>query len=432
VRRDLGGSTATLQWLTAAYLLPFAVLLITGGRLGDIFGRRRIFLIGATGFTLASLACATAQTSGMLLGFRAAQGAFGALLIPQGFGVIKEVWPQEQIQKAFAMFGPVMGLSAVCGPILAGSLIDANLGGSSWRAIFLLNLPLGIAAVIGATRLFPSNRVVHEGKVDLVGIVAVGAAMLAIVYPLVEGRERGWPAWMFVLIAGGLVLLGVFARRTLHSTDGRPTLVEPSLLRNGVFISGLAVATSYFAAMSGLMLTFSLFAQLGLHYSPLHAGLSMAPLPLGIAITAPTSFALVNKLGRVVAQLGLGLLAAGMVLLAAMVAHSGAGTSTWTLVPGTFLSGLGMGYVLAPLFNFVLAGVEDHEVGSASGVLNAIQQTASALGIAVVGTILFAFLDDGSSSWDAFAWTLVCTLGLLAISALLVFRLPRMPRPEAA
>jgi MFS family permease len=325
-----------------------------------------------------------------------------------------------------------MGLSAVCGPILAGTLIDANIGGSSWRAIFLLNLPLGVAAVLGAARLFPRSRALAGGTMDVPGVAVVGAAMFAIVYPLVEGHDRGWPAWMFVLLATGVAALGWYARRIVHAPDGRPTLVEPSLLRNGVFLSGLTVATAFFAAMSGLMIVSSLFIQLGLGFSPLHAGLTMAPLPLGIALTAPASFALVPKLGRRVLHLGLGVLTVGMVLLAAMVEHRGLASTSWTFVPGALVCGLGMGFVLAPMFNVILNGVEDAEVGSASGVLNAIQQMASALGIAIVGTVLFSFLDAGKTPSTAFAGTMLATIGLLVLAALLVFRLPHEARAEEA
>lgn len=430
VRADLGGSPSFLQWLTTAYLMPFAVFLITGARLGDIYGRRRLFIIGAVGFTTASLLCGLAQNPAEILSTRALQGAFGALLIPQGFGILKEVWPEDQIQKAFAAFGPVMGLSAVLGPILAGSLIAWNVGGSSWRAIFLLNLPLGIAAVVGSIRSFPKSRALHEGKLDVIGIVVVGAAMFAIIYPLTEGQEHGWPLWMFVVLAAGLALMGGYARTMLRAGEGRPTLIEPSLLRNGVFLSGLTVAVAFFSAMSGMMITFSIFAQLGLGYSALHAGLTMAPLPLGIAFAAPASFALVGKLGRTLLHVGLAVLAIGLVLIATMAMHAGAGTTTWTLVPGTLVSGIGMGFIMAPLFNVILNGVEDIEVGSASGVLNAAQQMASALGIAIVGTLLFHFLANGKTSWDAFGITLLCTIGLLVLAAVLVFRLPHDVRAD--
>ena len=197
IRRSLGGGTGTLQWLIAAYTLAFAVLLVTGARLGDIFGRRRLFLIGSAGFTLMSVACAVAPSPGLLIVFRALQGAFGALLIPQGFGMLKEVFPDEEMPKVFAAFGPTMGLSAIIAPILAGVLISADLLGTGWRLVFLINLPVGAIAFATALKVLPRGAS-HPGvRLDVIGMILVGLAMVGIVYPLIQGREDGWPSWTF-------------------------------------------------------------------------------------------------------------------------------------------------------------------------------------------------------------------------------------------
>src|ERR1700735_323638 len=210
IRRDLGGGTSTLQWLSAAYTLAFAVLLVTGARLGDIFGRRRLFLIGAAGFTTMSAACAAAPSPALEIAFRALQGGFGALMIPQGFGMLKEVIPESEMPKVFATFGPVMGLSAIAAPILAGALIDANLWGTGWRLVFLINVPVGLFALITAWRVLPRGAS-HPGvRLDVPGMLLVGLGLVAIIYPLIQGREDGWPAWIFAMLAAGVALLIAF------------------------------------------------------------------------------------------------------------------------------------------------------------------------------------------------------------------------------
>src|SRR5690349_6909083 len=203
IRADLGGSATTLQWLGAAFRLAFAVLLIMGGRLGDLFGRRRVFIVGIVGFTTASALCAAAPTPGTLIAARVVQGAFGALLIPQGFGMIKEVFAEDEITKAFAAFGPVMGLSAVAAPVLGGALTDGDLAGLGWRSIFLVNVPLGVAGLVGALRVMPRTGGRPGTRLDPLGAVIATAAAFALIYPLVQGRELDWPGWTFAMLAAG-------------------------------------------------------------------------------------------------------------------------------------------------------------------------------------------------------------------------------------
>ncbi len=428
IRADLHGGAATMQWLVAAYTLAFAVLLITGARLGDLFGRRRLFVAGIAGFSTASALCAVAPSAGFLIAARAAQGAFGALLIPQGFGMIKQVFPEQELTKAFAMFGPVMGLSAVAAPIIGGALVDADLFGSGWRSIFLVNLPLGLAGLIGALRVMPRAGRTPGTRLDPGGAMIAGAAAFAVIYPLVEGRELGWPAWTFALLAAGIAgfaLFGVYERRHRERA-----LITPSLLANRAFTSGIVVAVCFFAAMIGLNLVISLFCQVGEHFSPLRTGLTLAPFALGIAVSAPVSYPVAQRVGRISIQGGFALMGAGFVLLALMVHAAGAHVSTWTLVPGELVGGMGMGLSLPPLFDFILAGVADHEVGSASGVLNAIQQLGASLGIAVLATVFFAYLDDPAPPFRAMASTTLLALVPLGLAFLAAFRLPHKARPE--
>ena len=428
IRAALGGSASTLQWLPAGYTLAFAVFLITGARLGDMFGRRRLFLIGSAGFTVMSAACAVAPSMEVLIVFRVLQGSFGALMIPQGFGMIKEVFDDEEITKVFGAFGPVMGLSILAAPILAGALVEANLWGVGWRLVFLINVPIGVAAFAGAVRVLP-RTVAHPGiRLDIGGMVLIGVALSVIIYPLIQGRAAEWPVWTFLLLAAGAVLLGAFAlwERRPH---GDP-LIEPGLLANRTYTSGILVALAFFGAFGGLVLCVSLFAQLGERFSPVHAGLTLMAMVVGMIAGMGAGFALVKPLGRHLLHIGVAIVAAGAVVLAMSVTGTRT-ASTLDLAPGLFLFGLGAGLSIGQLFDFILAGVGMNEVGSASGVLEAVQQVSSALGVAALGTVFFSAF-TGSDPTHALAVTAWACLVPLAGTFLLLFKLPmhaREPQP---
>jgi EmrB/QacA subfamily drug resistance transporter len=428
VRHDLGGGASTLQWISAGYTLAFAVLLIAGARLGDIFGRRRVFLVGLGGFTLFSAVCAAAPSMPVLIGSRALQGAFGALMIPQGFGFIKQVFPrQEEFDKAMGFVGPASGLPLLAAPVLAGALIDANLWHIGWRLVFLINVPIGIIALILAVPTMPDSAKRAGLKLDGAGVGLIGLALVAIIYPLVQGREDGWPLWTFALLALGLVLGFAFLRHERRHQDN--ALIEPSLLANRTYLSGIAVVLFFFGGFSGLLLCVSLFGQLGEGWSPIHAGLALTPMVIGIILGMTASFALVNRLGRRLLHVGILLIAAGDICLALVLtgAHS---ASTWDLVPGLLLTGIGAGTSFAQLFGFVLNSVNMDEVGSASGVLEATQQLSTSLGVAVLGTIFFSAFSHhpATHALQITAWA--CLVPLVG-AFLLVFGLPLKSRDES-
>ncbi|MEU3774988.1 MFS transporter [Streptomyces sp. NPDC032472] len=426
IAADLGGGREVAQWLQAGYTLPFAVLLITAGRLGDRFGRRRLFLLGAAGFTLASVLCALAPEPGTLIAARALQGACGALLLPQGFGIVKDSFPQAELAKAFGLFGPVMGLCAVGGPVAGGLLTGADLFGTGWRMVFLVNLPLGLAALAGAVRWIPGGASDPGLRLDVPSMLLAGAASGALVYPLVQGRELGWPLWALALLAAGPAGFLWFARLQRR----RPSpLMAPGLSANRAYTGGILVAVVFFAAFTGLTLVLSLFLQGPLGLSPQGAGYAIAPVALGIAVTAGPAGSLARRHGRTVIQAGIALTAAGLVVLAVLAGAAGGVHDGWRLLPGTLATGLGMGLVIPPLFDVILAGVADEEVGSASGVLNAVQQLANAVGAALLVTVWSAFTDHGRTASAALAGTALVTAGLLAAALLLSVRLPRRARP---
>lgn len=426
VRAELGGGTASMQWWAAGYTLAFGVLMIVGARLGDIYGRRRVFLAGIAGFTLASIACALAPSPDALIATRVLQGGFGALLIPQGLGVIKNVFPPKEMGGAFAAFGPVMGMAAIAGPILAGWLTEADLLGTGWRMIFVVNVPLGVLGLIGALRFMPESRSSVRMRLDPLGAVLISTASLAIIYPLVQGRELGWPAWTFALLAAGVALLGVFALAE-RRTHGTP-MIEPGLLRNRAYTSGLIVGVVFFAGFAGLCMVVSLFLQLGLRFSPEHAGLTLIPMSLGTAITAGGSYALMPRFGRKVLQAGLVIIVGSLLGLAATVSSGGTGLSSLDLVPALAVFGLGLGFVFGPLFNVILAGVGKHEVGSASGTLNAIQQLGNSIGVALLATIFFSVIDHGHGSPTAMIRTVLIAAALVTVAFGLSFLLPKEAR----
>lgn len=426
IRHDIGGGESTLQWILAAYTLTFAVGLITSARLGDLVGRRRMFLIGMVGFTLASLLCGLAPTAGVLIAARVLQGLFGATMIPQGLAMVRASFHPDDLQKAFIPFGPVMGLAAVLGPILAGFLIDADLFGSGWRAIFWINVPVGVVAAYLAWRYLPRNLERDpDARLDPVGAILLTVASVLLIYPLVQGQEQGWPAWMFAMLVGSALFFAAFVvseRRSSHP------VIEPSLFSHRQFVMGLVFLGTFFTAMAGFNLAGNLFLQYGLHYTPLHTGLTMVPLALGLSIGAAASGAALGpRFGRTVLHAGLLISVVGLLLMWWTIGHQGLALTGWQLAPSFTVMGLGMGLIFAPLFDIILASLGDREVGTGSGLLNAVQQFCGALGVAVLGSAFFHWL-PAHGFVTAIRWLTLLTAACYAVAFLVVFLLP----PRAA
>jgi EmrB/QacA subfamily drug resistance transporter len=391
---ELYASASALQWIIGGYSLAFAVGLIGGGRLGDVYGRKRMFMIGSAGFVVFSIACSCAVSPTMLIVCRLLQGVAAAALIPQGFGIMHDVFAEEELGKAFTVFGPVIGLSAVLGPILGGALIAANTFGAGWRLIFLVNLPLGLVAAIGAARLMGESRSARRPDLDLIGTAIAALAMGLLIYPLIQGRDAGWPAWTYLMIAGSaaaFAVLVLWSRR--ERSHGRDAIVEPSIFGHRAYSAGIASVLVVFAGMIGTLLSITLFLQLGEHFSAIHAGVSVAPFALGSAIGATVAGALLApRFGRLALQLASVVLAGGVWWMHAVLVSHALTTSSWDLAPPMLVAGIGIGAIVAPLFGFILVSVSGEEVGSASGVMNAIQQLGGALGVAAIGTLFFSTL----------------------------------------
>ncbi|MEU4820870.1 MFS transporter [Actinomadura sp. NPDC023710] len=376
VHTDLGGRVAAIQWFTAAYTLVFALLLIGGGRLGDRHGRRRIFRLGVAGFGLASLACALAPSAGVLIGLRAVQGAFAAAVIPQTFGLIRAMFSGSELPKALGCIGPVMGLAAVCGPVLGGVLTQA----ASWRWVFLVNVPLTLA-VLAVAPLLPEDRAPSRPRLDPLGTALALTGSGLVVYPLVQGT------WDASLIAAGLVVLALFGLHQRRSARaGRRPLVEPSLFTGRGFPAALATSVLFFAAMNGLMLAVVLYVQLGLGRDTITSALTLLPWSAAMgAASWITGAHLVPRFGARVMHAGLAVMLAG-VLAAIWAFHAHDGYPP-PLPAALALAGLGVGLFTTPFFTTALKPVKAHETGSAAGLLNAVQQFGGTLGVAVIGSV---------------------------------------------
>ncbi|MGH2814694.1 MAG: MFS transporter, partial [Actinomycetota bacterium] len=359
-------------------------------RLGDIYGRRRLFMTGMAGFVLASALCGLAQSMGMLIGSRVFQGLMGAIMFPQILSVIQVTFPPRERGTAFGMFGATIGLATITGPLVGGLLINADLLGLGWRPIFLVNVPIGIAALAVATRFLVESKAPRALRPDPIGVVIVTTGLLLLVYPLVQGRDLDWPLWTFLSMAASVLVLigfGVYERHK-KARDGSP-LVDMDLFRQRSFVPGLLVAGIFFMGIPAFFLTFSLWLQIGLGFSALHAGLTGAPFAVGSAVASAASVRLAPNLGRRILSIGALLLVAGMVALIWTVDRYDGAVHSWQLLPALLVCGLGLGCVIAPLVNVILAGIRGQDAGAASGVLSTVQQVGGAVGVALIGVIFF-------------------------------------------
>ncbi|MFI5759148.1 MFS transporter [Streptomyces sp. NPDC051569] len=396
IERDLEATFGAIQWITAGYALAFAAGLITGGRLGDIFGRKRLFLIGITGFTIASALCGFAANSEMLVGSRLLQGAMAAMMVPQVLAIIHVTFPAHERGKVFGMFGAIVGLGAVSGPLLGALLTQWNLFGLEWRPIFLINLPVGIAGVLLGRKFITESKAPKALRLDLVGVVMVTVALLMLVYPLTRGRELGWPLWGHLCMVGSLGVFAAFVAYEKYKTrkDGSP-LVELALFRVKSFAAGIVVQLTFGVVLGIFFLVWTLYMQIGLGWTPLHAGLTGIPFSLAVSVAAGLSVEkLVPRFGRKVLQAGALTMATGLLLYIWETGRYGMDIVSWQMILPLTVMGLGMGLIVAPLTDAVLSEVPREHSGSASGLINTTQQMGNALGLGLVSVVFFGVVDD--------------------------------------
>lgn len=403
IQNNLHASYSAIQWLIAGYLLSFATLLITGGRMGDVFGYKKLFLTGVAGFTLASLLSGLAWNPGVLIAARLIQGSMAALMVPQVMSLMQVMFSPKERQGVMGLFGALGGLAASLGPIIGGLLIKWNIAGLDWRPVFLINIPVGIFAFIAGMEALPEGKSEHPLKLDFTGTLVVVVLFGLIIFPLVQGRELGWPLWTFVMMLAALPVLGIFVwyERRKWKLDGSP-LVVPSLFRTHTFVTGLLVNVAFEAMFIGYFLIFTLMLQAGLGFSVIKAALTGIPFAVGIGFAiGALGNKLLPKLGRNVIVIGLFLLGVGYAAIALLIRHYGLDLSPWALSPALLAAGIGAGLTMAPIFGVVLQDVDVRHAGSASGVLSAIQQVGGAVGIALIGVIFFGLLTNNATAQAA-------------------------------
>lgn len=438
LERELGATEAQLQWIVATFTLTFALLQVIAGRLGDIRGHRRMVLLGVAGFVVASAVCALAPTVPVLLVGRILQGATGALVVTQSLSIFQISFPPHERATIFSLFGAVSGIAAAVGPPLGGLLLAADVAGLSWRPIFLINLPIGLATLVGAWLYVRESRSSRPTGMDLRGAALLTVALLALLFPLVQGDSLGWPWWAIGMMVASVPLFALFwySQRSTEEAGGSP-LVPPALFRQRAFVTGLSVCLAFFGAAFSLFFIFTIYLQRGAGYTALDAGLTTMAAPIATIVGAALSSALVRRFGVRMLTVGVLITAAGQLGLL-LTAAAGA-TGAWQQVPGLALAGLGVGLVVGPIVDLVLERIRHEDAGSASGVLNTADQLGVATGIALAGTVFFSRTGDlprsGADTLDAVAGGLVSALfvniGLLLVSAVLTAFIPRNRRGDA-
>lgn len=436
IRQDAGASWSQIQWITAGYALAFAAGLITGGRLGDIHGRKRLFLLGIGGFTLASALCGFAANPEMLVASRILQGGMAAMMVPQVLSIVHATFPAHERGKVFGLFGAIVGLGAVSGPLLGALLTEWNLFGLEWRPIFLINLPVGIAGLILGSRFITESKAPKALKLDIVGVVLVTLGLLMLLYPLTRGRELGWPLWGYASMVGALGVFGALVayERRKAARDGSP-LVELSLFRVRSFAAGVAVQTVFGIALGVFFLVWTLYMQTGLGWSPMKAGLTGVPFSIAVSTAAGMSVQkLVPRFGRKVLQAGALTMVVGVLLYIWESERYGLGIAPWQMALPLVVMGAGMGLIFAPLTDAVLSEVPREHAGSASGLINTVQQMGNALGLGLVAVVFFGEIGDrltASEVGPAFVNAFQHALGWVALVMfaifLLMFALPKRP-----
>ncbi len=426
IEHDLAAGPALLELVVGGYGVAYAVLLVLGGRVGDSLGRRRLFLVGMAAFGVTSLACGLAPNAWTLVAARVAQGAASALMLPQVLATIQATTEGPRRARAMSLYGATGGLSMVAGQILGGLLVAADLGGTGWRAVFLVNVPVVVLGLVLAARTVPDTRAGRPAAVDVPGTLLLALALVSLLLPLTEGRAAGWPLWTWVS-------LGVFpvAAAAFYVTErradrkGHTPLVPPSLLRLESLRRSLALLMPFSVGFGGFMFVLAVTLQQGLDMGPVTAGLALAPMAVaffGASLAGPR---LITRFGSRIVTAGGVIQAAGIALLLATLRHGWPDLGVAVLAPGIALAGLGQGFQMPVLMRLTLSDVPADRAGAGSGVMITAQQSAVALGVATLGSLFLALVPTAGMR-AAVSTTLLVQLGLIALTVLLSLRLPRM------
>lgn len=433
LQRAFDATDSQIEWVVAIYILTFALLLLPMGRLGDVIGRRRMFIAGVCVFTFGSALCGLAPTVYGLVAARVVQGIGGAMMTPQTLAIVPALFAPKERGLAFALFGLSAGLASVTGPVLGGFLIESNISGLDWRPIFLVNVPVGILAVLAALKFVPALPGNKGLEIDGVGIALAAVTTLLVMFPLIEGRQIGWPVWIFVMMIAALPMLYLFIRwQRYRAAAGRAQLLPVTLFRNRNFMMGTGLVMLLFAGVPGFFLVLAILLQIGNGFTPLESGLTTIPFPVGVLCASLAAGRMGNRFLRQRISAGGLLLATCMVILPFVTPQAtGEITRTAFILP-LFLGGLGLGTAISPLFNTVLSQVADSDTGSASGALQSFQQLGGALGLAVMGQLFFSHIAAAMQGGgdrvpvysDALQMALLFSTTTFIALALLVWRLP--------
>ncbi len=425
IQTGLHASSSAIEWVVAGYGLTSAVFLITSGRLGDRYGRRRVFSVGLVLFTASSALCGLAGSPELLVVARLLQGGAAALLMPNVLSLIGVIYDGVDRAKALSAYGMTMGLAAVSGQLIGGALVQINPAGLGWRSCFLINVPIGLLAVALAPRLIPESSAPRAGRLDPVGTLLVTTGLTAIVLPLVEGRQHGWPLWTWISLAAAPVILAAFyyQQRVLARRGGEP-LLAPELFATRTFRAGLVSQLVFWSGQASFFLILALYLQLGRGMTAMQSGLVFTILAVSYLAASLRAPALTERHGRRVLAAGAITLAVGHVLVLVAVAEIGVSGSIVALVPGLILIGAGMGLGITPLAMIIMGSMRPEQAGATSGVLSTAQNVGNAIGVAVIGVVFFGALNRG------FAGAFELSLGVLAATLALVALLTRLlPAP---
>lgn len=433
IQRSLNATTGQIQLISAGYQLAFACVLITAGRLGDVYGRRRLFLSGMAGFVVASIAAGAAPNARLLIVARVLQGFLGGLMFPQILSVIQVTFQPKDRGRAFGVFGAAIGVATAFGPLLGGVLIFTNIAGLGWRLVFLVNVPVGIIALLAAWCWLPYSQSEERPRLDVPGVLLITIGLFLLIYPITEGRAQEWPIYMLALLGGSIVFLAAFVALELRKTrrDNSP-LVPTTLFSDRAFCIGLVVIFVFVMGLPAFFFTFSIFLQLGYGYSALVAGLVQFAFAMGSGTASWYSDRLARRLNVRVLNLGTAGVTLGMIGLLIAITVMGTALNPWVLTPLLLLAGMGLGTFIAPVTNIVLQRVHPATAGAASGVFTTAQRVGGAVGVAAVGIVFFGALPDepaGTASQAAytraFQYALLYEISVFVLTFLLVFLLPR-------
>jgi EmrB/QacA subfamily drug resistance transporter len=427
MQHDLHASSSDLEWVVAGYGLTFSALLIAVTRLGDRWGRRRMFVAGVALFVAASALCGAAPSTELLVGARLLQGVGGAMVSPMVLALIGDVYAGPRLPRAIGIYSTVMGLAAATGQLIGGLLIHLDLAGSGWRAIFWVNVPVGLAVLVLAPRLLPNRRVAGTGRIDAVELGLATATLTALLLPLLEGRRLGWPLWTWLSLAGAVVAAGLTVARSRGLLRrGRRPLVEPAAFRSRTVRVAIACQALLFVGMASYFLVLALYLQEGRGLGALASGAVFTLVAVPYMVGTSRQRRLAGRLGRWTVPVGAAVFALGHLALLLAVVEHGTGGTLAALVPGLALAGFGMGIALTALIDAAMGHAEPAHAGAVSGVLSTAQQVGNALGVALVGMVFFGAVSGGYAR--ALEWSLVVLIGTTAGVALLATLLhPRRP-----